>query len=73
MMIVVRAAHRLGEAGADPRLGRRVDRRGRVVEDQDARVDEQRARDRDPLPLAARERDPALADDRVVALRQRAR
>ena len=32
--------------------------------------DEDRARDRDPLALAARERDAALADDRVVALRQ---
>ena len=64
------AAHRLGEPGADPRLGRRVDGGGRVVEDQDARVDHERARDREPLPLAAGERDPALADHRVVAVRQ---
>jgi hypothetical protein len=43
-------------ASASPsgsRLGRRVDRRGRVVEDQDARVDHECARDREPLPLAA--------------------
>ncbi len=40
----------------------RVDRRRRVVEDQDARVEQQRARDRDALALAARERQAALAD-----------
>ena len=51
------AAHDLAQPGADPRLGRRVDRGGRVVEDEDARVDEQRPRDRDALALAARERD----------------
>ena len=51
-------------------LGLGVDRRGRLVEDQDARVDQQRAGDRDPLPLAARERLAALADQRVVAVRQ---
>ena len=71
MMIVVRSAHRLAQAVADLRLGRRVDRGGRVVEDQDPRVDDERTRDRDALPLAARERDPALADDRVVAVGQR--
>src|SRR5437879_4386760 len=49
---------------------RRVDRGSGVVEDEDARVDRERARDRDPLPLSPRERDPALADHRVVALRQ---
>ena len=65
------AAHRLAQAVADLRLGRRVDRGRRVVEDQDARVDDQRAGDRDPLALAAGERDPALADHRVVAVRQR--
>ena len=70
MMSVVRSAHRRAQPGADARLGRRVDRRGRVVEDQDARVDGERAGDRDPLPLPARERDAALADHRVVALRQ---
>ena len=63
-------AHRRAEAGPDARLGRRVDRGGRVVEDEYARVDRERARDRDSLPLPARERDPALADHRVVALRQ---
>ena len=47
-----------------------VDGAGGVVEDQDRRVDEQRARDRDALALAARQRVAALADDRVVAVRQ---
>ena len=70
MITVVRSAHRLAQAEPDLRLGRRVDRRGRVVEDQDPRVDDERARDRDALALPARERDPALADHRVVALRQ---
>ena len=47
------AAHRFGEPGADPGLGRRVDRGGRVVQDQDAGVDDERACDREPLPLTA--------------------
>ena len=61
-------AHRGGEAGADQRLRRRVDGGGGVVEDQDPRVDHERPRDREPLALAAGERDPALADHRVVAV-----
>src|SRR5581483_9792390 len=64
------AGHRLAQARPDQRLGRGVDGRGRVVEDQDPRVDGKRAGDREPLALAAGERDPALADDGVVALRQ---
>ena len=51
-------------------LGLGVDRRQRVVEDQDLRVGGQRARQRHPLPLAARQRDAALADQRVVAVGQ---
>ena len=34
------------------------------------RGEDQRARQRDPLPLATREREPALADRRLVSLRQ---
>ena len=64
------ALHRLPEAEADAGLGGGVHRRGGVVEDQDPRIDEQRPRDRDPLPLAAGERDPALADHGFVALGQ---
>src|SRR5579884_2982797 len=41
---------------------------GRVVEDQDARVGEQRPRDRQALPLAAGERHAALADHRLIAV-----
>ena len=51
-------------------LRRRVDRCGRVVEYEDARIDGERPCDRDALALAARERDPALSDHRVVALRE---
>ena len=61
---------RRAQADPDLRLGGRVDRGRRVVEDEDPRVDRERSRDRDALALAARERDPALADHRVVALRQ---
>ena len=44
---------------------------GRVVEDQDARVHQQGAGDGDALLLPAGERGAALADRRVVALRER--
>ena len=54
--------HRLVERELDLALGGGVDRGGRVVEDQHARVGEQRARDREPLALAAGERQAALAD-----------
>src|SRR3954471_4690240 len=50
------------------RLG--VDRRHRVVEYDDARARNQRPREGDALALPAREVDPALADQRVVAVRQ---
>ena len=50
------------------RCGRGVQRRGRLVEDQQRRLAQQRPRQRDPLPLPAREPDAALADDRVVAV-----
>ena len=70
MISVVRPLITSRRPGADAGLRRRVDRGGGVVEDQDARVDREGARDRDSLPLAARERDAALADHRVVALGQ---
>ena len=62
--------HRLVERELDALLGRGVDRGGGVVEDQHARVGEQRAGDRHALALAAGQRQPALADARVEALRQ---
>ena len=45
--------------------------RGRLVEHEDRRVAQDRARDGDALLLAAGEAVAALADDGVVALRQR--
>src|SRR5581483_9285489 len=63
-------ARRSAQPRADLGLRRRVDRRGRVVEDEDARIDRERSRDRDALALAARQGDPALADHGVVALGQ---
>ena len=54
----------------EPALGERVHRRERVVEHDDARSGDERARERDPLALAAGEVDAALADQRVVAVRQ---
>ncbi len=49
-------------------LGGAVNGAGRVVQDQDARVGEQRAGDRDPLALAARQRHPALPDAGLIAV-----
>src|SRR6185503_16932798 len=51
----------------DERFALAVERRGGFVEDEDARIGEDRARDGDALALPARELHPALADDRVVA------
>src|SRR5215470_2375050 len=47
-----------------------VERAGRLVEDQNWRVLQNRARDRDALALAARKYRAALADHRIVAFRQ---
>ena len=58
------------ERRVDLLLDAGVDRGGRVVEQQDLRIGEQRACERDPLALAPREREALLADDRVVALGQ---
>ena len=63
-------AHELHQRLLDAALGFVVERRGGFVEDQDGRVLEQRARDRDALPLAAREQRAAIADLGVEALRQ---
>ena len=49
-----------------------VEMRGRLVQHQHRRVGEQRARERDPLPLPARELATLLADERVEAVRERA-
>ena len=68
MTNVVRPLAQRLQAVLDQRLALAVEARRRLVENQDARVGENRARDRDALPLAARQPHAALADDRVVAL-----
>ena len=62
MTIAVRPASRRRMPGLDPALGVQVDVRGRLVEDEDPRVGDQRAGERDELALAGRELDAALAD-----------
>ena len=52
----------------DEPLGLRVEGRGRLVQHEDGRVPEDRARNRDPLLLASREAIAALADHGVVAV-----
>ena len=54
----------------DDLLALGVERRGRLVEDQDPRIADQRAGDGDALALAARQVGAALLDDRVVAVRE---
>ena len=60
------AFHQPIEALLDRRLDFGVERAGRLVEQQDRRVLQHHARDRDALPLSARELHAALADVRVV-------
>ena len=62
------AVEQAAQRALDAALGADVDRARRLVEDQDARVGEQRARERDELPLAEREAEAALAELRVVAV-----
>lgn len=67
----VASLRHVGQSGADPRLGLDVDARGGIVEDEDARVHDEGAGDRQALALTAREREVAFADHRVVAVGQR--
>ena len=64
--------HRLGEGQLDALLGGGVHRGGGVVEHQHPRVRQQRPRDRQPLALSAGQRQAALADLGLIALRQAA-
>src|SRR5437660_247429 len=57
-------------AGVPVKVGARVERARRLVEDQDRRVAQDRARDRDALLLAAGEAVAALADHGVIAVGQ---
>src|SRR5438552_9122 len=52
----------------DIRFGPGIERGGRFIEDNDWRVADKRTGDRDPLPLAAGQTHPALADARLVTL-----
>src|SRR5438552_3259806 len=54
--------------GLDDTLAGIVESAGGFVEDQDARVGDERTGNRDPLPLPAREAGAALADDSIVRL-----
>ena len=60
--------HHVVERGLNLRFVVRVERRRRLVEQQDRRVLENGARDRQALPLPARQRDAALAKLGRVAL-----
>ena len=64
------AAAHLFQRALDLLLGARVERAGRLVEQQDMGVLQDGAGDRHALLLAARELQAALADRRLVALRQ---
>ena len=59
-----------GDCLLDVALGFRIERRGRLVEQDDRRVLDQRAGDRDALALAAGKLQAVLADRRVVARRE---
>ena len=64
-------AHQAAERFADRFLGFAVERRGGLVEQQDRRVLQERARNGDALALAARQLDAAVADHGRDAVRQR--
>ena len=62
------ALHEPFERALDQCFAFRVEGRGRLVQKQRRRVLEDCARDREALPLAARQRDAALAELRIVSL-----
>ena len=68
MTKVVRPRIRSPKAALDHGLGLGIERAGGFVENEDARLGQQSARDGEALPLAAGELDAALADNGVVAL-----
>src|SRR5688572_13909463 len=63
--------HQLPERVLDQRLAFRVEGAGGLVQDQNRRVLEDGARNRDALPLAAGELYAALTDQRLVSGRKR--
>ena len=64
------APHQLADGVLHQALGFRIERAGRLVEQQDRRVLQEGAGERDALALAAGEAPAAGADDGVVAVRQ---
>jgi hypothetical protein len=66
--VICAARRNLAHGIRDLLLGQRIERRGGLVEDQQARLAHQRPRDRQPLLLAARQLHAALADHRVQPL-----
>ena len=70
MTSVVRPSRQLRQRLLDRPLGLGVERRGRLVEDQDRRVLQEHAGDGQALLLPARELHAALADDRVEPVGQ---
>ena len=67
--MVVRGLHQSFQRLLHQRLALGVERGGRLVEQQQRRLAQDRARNRDALALAAGKRDAALADRRIEALR----
>ena len=63
-------AHQLREAFLNQHFGFGIEARSRFVQNQDARVGQNRARDRNALALPAGKFHAALADDRVVRFRK---
>ena len=63
--------HQVTQRVVDRLFGRRIHRRGGIVEDQDPRIGEDGSGQGDPLTLAARQREPTFADDGVVTVGQR--
>ena len=61
MTNVVRFFMTSSSAASTPGFGRGIERAGRLIENQDRRILQQRARNRQALALAARQRAPALA------------
>ena len=64
------AARHVRQVGVDQGLAFRIERAGRLVQDQDARVVHQGAGDRQALPLAAGQVGRAFLDQRLIAVRQ---
>ena len=65
------ALHGLLHRGENFVLGVRIDRGGRIVEQQNRRIEQHGPGDRQPLPLPAGKIEAPFAEHRVVAVRQR--